>query len=85
MFEDAKEWYQHGVGYWEKEENCEASNVGVLGGFAELHDPDVMASLLLLQKLKEEEGKEREEEEGPILIAGLLVWCVCVCIIYVYV
>ena len=44
-------WYEQGVGYWEKEENCPSSNEGVLGGFPELHDPDVEMSLHLLQSL----------------------------------
>ncbi|KAL4627899.1 hypothetical protein ACB092_05G199800 [Castanea dentata] len=45
------DWYKHGVGYWE---GVEASVNGVLGGYAQVNEPDVEGSEAFLNTLLSE-------------------------------
>ncbi|KAM1213084.1 hypothetical protein PS2_004544 [Malus domestica] len=45
------EWYRQGVGYWE---GVEASTNGVLGGYAQVNEPDIMGSEAFLKQLLSE-------------------------------
>ena len=45
------DWYKHGVGYWE---GVEASVNGVLGGYAQVNEPDIEGSEAFLNTLLSE-------------------------------
>lgn len=45
------DWYKHGVGYWE---GVEASVNGVLGGYAQVNEPDIDGSQAFLNTLLSE-------------------------------
>lgn len=45
------DWYKHGVGYWE---GVEASVNGVLGGYAQVNEPDIEGSQAFLNTLLSE-------------------------------
>lgn len=68
------DWYKHGVGYWE---GVEASVNGVLGGYAQVNEPDIEGSEAFLNTLLSERFPNSDHFAALGISTLSLSLCVC--------